>query len=236
MKMMTLRTSGCVGPGRGLVSAVCLCLALFSGCAALRPETATGGPTFYSLDRGRGASAVTVAHATPTIPPGPTLIVSVPRAAAGFDSKRLIYVRQQHRIEYFAHSEWIDTPARMLSPLVLGVLRDSGAFRAVVPAPGAASGDLRLDSEIVMLQHEFSGTPSRVRFVLRASLVEDASRRVLASREFEAVANAPSENPYGGVVAANKAAHAVLEQLAAFCIDEAVTWQRSRPGRATSAD
>ena len=87
----------------------------------------------------------------------PTLIVNPPHAAAGFDSPRIIYVREAHKLEYFAHSEWVDPPARMLAPLLVAAVENSGAFRAVVLTPSAAAGDLRLDTEIIRLQHEFAG-------------------------------------------------------------------------------
>jgi len=28
-------------------------------------------------------------------------------------------VREPHKLEYFAHSEWVDPPARMLAPLIV---------------------------------------------------------------------------------------------------------------------
>lgn len=207
--------------------AVTLCALLMSACAALQPEPTPGSPILYSLDN----TLKLVPAATRTMPPttAPTLLISTPRAAAGFDSPRIIYVREPHKLEYFAHSEWIDTPARMLSPLIVAAVENSGAFRAVVHTPSSASGDLRLDTDILQLQQEFGGGTSRVRFVLRAYLVEDASRRVIASREFEALATAPSADPYGGVVAANQAVRAVLENLAAFCAEAAGSWQPKRP-------
>jgi cholesterol transport system auxiliary component len=184
-------------------------------CSLLKP-TATPPPAFYSLDLAAGASPV----AAP--PTAPTLIVNPPTAAAGFDSQRIIYVRETYKLEYFAHSEWVDPPARMLMPLLAAVLERTGAFRAVVLTPSAAVGDLRLDTEIIRLQHEFLTQPSQVRFTLRAHLVDARTRRVLAWREFEAVVPAASENPYGGVVAANRAVQTVLEELAASC-----AWCRS---------
>ena len=169
----------------------------------------------------------------------PTLVVSPPYAAAGFDSPRMMYVRQAHKLEYFAHNEWTDTPARMLAPLIAAAAARSGAFRAVVTAPSTAAADLRLDTEVGGLQQEFLGNPSRVRFTLRANIVDSATRRVIASREFEAVAPAPSENPYGGVVAANEAVRAVLAELGAFCAAAASDWQpnasRFRAGVPTPA-
>jgi cholesterol transport system auxiliary component len=91
----------------------------------------------------------------------------------------------------------------------------------VLPTPSSASGELRLDSEILLLQQEFLAQPSQVRFVLRAALVDATSRRVIATRDFEGLAKAPSDDPYGGVLAANQAVQAVLEKLAAFCAEVA---------------
>jgi len=196
-----------------------LSLALVCGCAALTPAVSPH-PTLYSLASARdtAASARSGPGATAT---APTLTVSPPHAAAGFDSRRIMYVRQADQLEYFAHNEWIDTPARMLAPLIVAAVESSGAFRAVVQTPSPAAGEMRLDIEILRLQHEFLSTPSQVRFTLRAYLVESVTRRVIASREFDAAVPAASEDPYGGVVAANRAVQTVLENLAAFCAEAA---------------
>jgi cholesterol transport system auxiliary component len=189
-----------------------LSLMALCACSFLKP-TATPPPSFYSLDSPRGtAQAAAPAGA-------PTLIINPPIAAAGFDSSRIIYVRETHKLEYFAHSEWVDPPARMLTPLLVAAVENTGAFRAVVLTPSAAAGDLRLDTEIIRLQHEFQTRPSRVRFTLRAYLVDDKTRRVLAWREFDATVPAASEDPHGGVVAANRAVQTVLEDLSAFCAE-----------------
>jgi cholesterol transport system auxiliary component len=195
----------------------CLALVLACGCEALKPAVAPH-PKTYSLADAR-ASAPLVQH---TAMAALTLIVNPPHAAAGFDSEHMIYVRQASQFEYFAHNQWVDTPARMLAPLIVAAIEQTGAFRAVVQMPSTAAGDMRLDTEILRLQHEFLAAPSRVRFALRAYLVDTATRRVLASREFEAVASAPGEDPYGGVVAATQAVRKVLEELAAFCAEAAL--------------
>ncbi len=200
-----------------LGGAALLLLALV-GCSVLRPTT-TPQPTFYALD---GASSPQ-APAAPVVPAAnaPTLIVSPPRAAAGFDSQRIMYVREAHKLEYFANSEWVDPPARMLAPLMAGALERTGAFRAVVLTPSGASAELRLDTELVRLQQDFQTRPSQVRFTLRAWLVEDKSRRVLAWREFDATLPAPNDDPYGGVVAANRVVQSAVRELALFCSDAA---------------
>lgn len=192
-----------------------LCLSALVACSALQP-TSTPPTTFYSLDNSAlAAPNMANGSATPSLT-APTLVVNPPSAAAGFDGSHIIYICAPHQLSYFAHNEWADPPARMLAPLLLKAIEKTGFFRAVVLTPGAASGELRLDTEIIRLQHEFQTSPSRVRFTLRATLVDDKTRRVLAWREFDVIEPASSEDPYGGVLAANRAVQTVLDDLSQF--------------------
>ena len=193
------------------LSAAALSLALLSACGSLLP-TPAAQPQRYSLDQ----AGLNVAP-TPASKQGPTLIVNPPRAASGFDSQRINYVRQPHLLEYYAQNEWVDTPARMLAPLIVSAIENTGAFRAVILTPSAATGELRLHTEIIRLQHDLSAQPGRVVFTLRAYLVDTTSRKVVASREFNETVIASSETPYAGVVAANLAVQAGLAKLAIFC-------------------
>lgn len=202
------------GARHGRIFSAALCLAVLSACGALSPTT-TPHPAYYALDSVKSAAPVAMPVAAPT------LIINPPHAAAGFASPRIIYVRESHKLEYFANSEWVDPPARMLAPLLVAATANTGAFRAVVLTPSAAAGDLRLDTEIIRLQHEFGTLPSHVRFTLRANLVDNKTREVLAWREFDASVAAASENAYGGVVAANRAVAMVLENVSAFCAEAA---------------
>ena len=59
--------------------------------------------------------------------------------------------------------------------------------------------------------------PSRVRLTLRATLIDTAMRRVVASREFDAEVVAVHDDPSGGVAAANETARRVLAAVATFC-------------------
>ena len=209
---MTPFTRNTVAHGAGAL-AVALCALALSGCNALRPATATP-PAFYALN-----SQANVATPPVRVDPQrklPTLIITPPRAASGFDSQRIIFVRKDHQLEYFSHSEWVDPPARMLGPLMAAALENTGAFAAVVVTPSSAAGDQRLDTEIVRLQHNFQTQPSRVQFTLRATLVDDKTRQVLAWQEFSDEAAAPSDSPQGGVTAANQVVQRVLDKLAQF--------------------
>jgi len=201
-------------------------LALLCGCGALTP-TVSQPPTLYSL--AGAANAVTPASARPRLAAAGalTLAVSPPHAAAGYDSPRMMYLRQANKLEYFAYNEWVDTPARMLAPLIVAALARDSAYRAVVQTPSIAEGDLRLDTEILRLQQEFLGKPSEVRFALRAYIVDSATRRVVASRDFESTAIAATDNPRGGVEAARLAVQNVLDDLSAFCAGATGSWKPS---------
>lgn len=200
-----------------------LLITLTAGCGALRPS-APQPLAFYSLDNARIAANSAMQPVAATLTSSLTLAVNPTHAASGFNSQRMIYTRGVHQLQHFAHSQWIDTPARMLAPLMVSAIENSGTFRAVILSPSHASSDLRLDSEIVRLQQEFGTQPSRVRFTLRAYVIEDKSRRVLAVREFDASVAATSEETYAGVIAANGAVHSVLEQLADFCSETSRNW------------
>lgn len=205
---------GLRGPGwRGLIAAMLL-LSL-GACSALRP-TSTPATAFYALDAAPKATLLAGKALPTSAASSQTLLVNPPHASAGFDSTRIVYLREPHKLDYYALSQWVDPPARMLGPLLVAAIEKTKALRAVVLMPAAAAGDLRLDTRIIRLQHEFQDQPSRVRFTLRATLLDDRTRQVLDWKEFEAVETSSSEDAYGGVLAANLAVQAVVDQLATF--------------------
>jgi cholesterol transport system auxiliary component len=189
-----------------------------SACSLLSPVNKVQS-THYTLDNNLGGAGPNRSTPPDAVTPATTLIINPPRAASGFDSQRIIYVREAHKLEYFSHNEWVDPPARMLGPLMASAIERSGAFGAVVLSAGTAAGEWRLDTEIVRLQQEFITQPSRVRFTLRATVVEDKTRRVLAWREFDASVPSASDDPQGGVAAANQAVQIVLKDLSQFLIE-----------------
>jgi cholesterol transport system auxiliary component len=211
-----------------------LAVVLVTGCSGLLPK-AGPPPALHTLDVARPAAGQADAALRVAPASAPTLVVNPPHAAAGFDSRHMVYVRVAHQVEYFAHNEWVDTPARMLAPLLVAALERRAAFHAVVLTPSASAGDLSLDTQILRLQHDFGVTPSSVRFTLRADLVERTTRRVLGSREFDVSVPAGSEDPHGGVVAANLAVERALAQLAEFCADAASQWQPVASAAAAAA-
>jgi len=73
----------------------------------------------------------------------------------------------------------------------------------------------------VRLQQEFTSAPSQVHFTLRAQLIDVAGRRIVATREFDVIEQSLSEDPYGGVLAANLAVRRALNEAAAYFASQA---------------
>ena len=151
------------------------------------------------------------------------IAVAPPRAWPGFDSPQMAYVQRAYELDYFATNRWADTPPRMLGPLLARALEQTGSFRAVVQAPSTVPADLRLDVEIIRLQQNFAARPSREELGLRAQLTDVRARRVIASRVFEEAESAPSDDPTGGVAAANAALQRLLAQIVDFCVVESAS-------------
>ena len=197
-------------------------VAFLSGCSGLLPKPQSP-PALYGLGGVSAERPDASARTGAPAHPGLLLIVELPHADPGLDSAHIVYTRADGRVGHFAHSEWMDTPARMLAPLIVDTLATSGGFRAVMTAPSAAAGDVRLETQVVRLQQEFEPTPSRVRFTLRAYLIVEGTRDVVVTREFDATVAADHADTEGGVRAARLAVAQVLGPLRAFCLDAAAT-------------
>ena len=137
-------------------------------------------------------------------------VVGVPQAAAGFEQPRIAYLRQPSEVSYYATHVWVDTLSRMVMPLVVRSLESTGFWRVVAPMPTGIRGDYHLDLSGLLVQQEFLQQPSRSRVQLRAQLLDVKAQRVLGARNFEAVEPAPTEDAYGGVLAADRAVATVL--------------------------
>ena len=183
---------------------------LLAACGGLTASQ-VASPNIYVLEAGPAIQAGQVKRDL-------VLAVSLPRALSGFDTPQMAYVKQPFELNYFVTSRWADTPARMLQPLIAQAMVQTESFRAVVQTSGTIPGDVRLDTELVRLEHDFKTRPSRVQITLRAQLIDVHGKRLLAAQQFDDVEIAASEDAYGGVVATNRMLQRVLGKLAEFCV------------------
>jgi cholesterol transport system auxiliary component len=141
------------------------------------------------------------------------LAVSPTTTRSGYDTPQIAYLRQPLELEYFATHRWADTPAHMIKPLLIQAL----TAQFITTAPGQVTTNLRLDTELIRLQQDFTTQPSRVQITLRAQLIDVQEKRIIAVREFDETEPSASEDAYGGVLAANRALLRILTRTAEFC-------------------
>lgn len=193
--------------------AACMLLVLtIAGCLPTRTESPPTHAFRLTLDPER-------TEARPADINGPILLVSMPLAEPGYETTKMVYLKRPYELEQYAVNQWVDAPARMFASLVGERLSRTGWWRAVVPPSASIRGDFRLDMYGFALQQEFLQDPSRVRISVRAQLIDVRDARIVGTRVFETVENAPSEDAYGGVVAANQAVAALLDDMAAWLRD-----------------
>jgi cholesterol transport system auxiliary component len=154
--------------------------------------------------------------------PGPILLITAPRAAAGYDRPGIAYRRSSTRLDYYAASEWADEPARLIEPLIIAAAEASGAFEAVVSAGTGLAAETRLDTEIMRIEHELQNAPSQGRLTLRAQLVDVVRGRVIGTQIFDASVPSRSEDAEGAIAAIDTALGRVLVQLVDFCLNTKV--------------
>jgi len=144
------------------------------------------------------------------------LLITQPKAQAGFDTARMAYLVRPYEINYFAFNQWADTPARLLHRIMVENLDKIGLWNAVLQTPGTVPAQYRLDCDNLILEQQFFSRPSRVRLSVRAQIIETKKPAILATRYFEVLEVAPTDDAYGGVQAGNHAAEKLLIELAAW--------------------
>lgn len=190
-------------------TAVVLLLATAGGCLSPRGEAPPIHMYQLSLDAAsREGSSIDGA--------GSVLLVGQPQPLPGFESPRMVYLKRPYELEFYAANQWADAPARLFAPLLVQALSQTGTWRAVVALPGSVRGDYRLDSSGFIVQQEFVRRPSLVRMSLRGQLIDLKESRVVGTKMFEVEEPAPSEDAYGGVLAANRATATMLAQIASW--------------------
>ncbi len=140
------------------------------------------------------------------------LLIS-PMQSIGYDSRQMTYTMRPYERTYYAFSRWADTPPRMIEPLVVQAMESSGYFGAVVDVASSVVAQVRLELDLLVLDHEYQTEPSQGRIVVRAQLHDLEYNRIIDTAVFQERVPAPTENPYGGALALNLALESVLADI-----------------------
>ncbi|ARB90785.1 ABC-type transport auxiliary lipoprotein family protein [Legionella longbeachae] len=147
-----------------------------------------------------------------------TLLVTAPDAAGGYQTEQMLYIKRPYELEAFAKNAWVNPPADMLYPLILQSLQKTNLFEAVTSNAYALGADYRLDSQLLYLNQNFLKKPSVIEFSVKIVLTHVSDNKILGSRIINLSVPCPSDTPYGGVIAANKATQIFTAELAHFVV------------------
>lgn len=148
-----------------------------------------------------------------------TILVTQPRANAMYSNSRMIYSPDCYQIQYFTQNRWADTPPRMLHPLLIKSLQNTGYYQAIINTPTTTHYDWILNTQLLSFQQEFLTTPSQFRIGIRAQLINAHTNRIVATQDFMVLQKAAIDNPHGGAIAANLATKKILKKINNFCLD-----------------
>jgi cholesterol transport system auxiliary component len=181
-----------------------------SSCSLLGPQK-TPTVTTYTL-------SISKIHTVPVHDHKITLLVNTPTAAAGYDSRKMIYTKRPYELSEFALNQWAAPPAEMLETILVQKLNDTGRFHAIISNAYSANRQFILRTHLIELRQNFTVKPSQIQLSLQAELINAQDSKVINTGTFATSVPAVQNTPYGGVLAANKAADRLLNQIAEFCL------------------
>jgi len=186
-------------------------LAALTACSLPGPAQQTAKQYFVLQDQGVSTPAPGAVSK-----PCFSLRITTPASAAGLNTTRMAYRTEPNRLDYFAYHEWIAPPEKMIASLMESRLQATGLFSAVMVGSPDVRTDLRLDSEVQVLQQEFTGDGYTYNLAIRVNLVEVKTKTLLASQTFSYFDRAEGNNAEAGVATANLLANRFLDDLSAF--------------------
>jgi ABC-type uncharacterized transport system auxiliary subunit len=192
--------------GQALVFAGLVVLTLIVGCTfqSLPPME------IYTLEPVWGQSDL-----AQTEKKGSALIqIALVRGSAAFTTTEILYTDTKNTQHSYAYSCWRDAPVRAMQTVLEAAVENSGLFRAVLPSTSASGADFLLESALLEFGHILvEGSPSVGVVRMRFHLLDNKSRRVVASKELVAAIPAATLDARGGTAAINQAALKVASDL-----------------------
>lgn len=207
--LAALLLAACGGLKSGAVAPVTYLLRAPTDVAALV------APVAPRADAGAAASAAALT--------GMALRVERPVAPPGFDTDRILLLREPRVLDYYAGSRWSGALPDMLGMLAIDTLRGTGAFTAVHDASAALASDYSV--RITIRRYEADATAGEtplVRVVLDVTVGRRADRGVVATFVAEGEARAEAGRMRPVVAAFDAATAAALRSVATRTVEAVV--------------
>jgi cholesterol transport system auxiliary component len=188
-------------------------LSLFAGCGGSLFKSDLPGAQTYRL-------APLAAEAPAVAPYDALLLVVRPVAAPGLDTEHIAVTHADHRLDYFAASQWGAPLPDVVQNVVIESLQNTGRLRSVQWDLGNFRPDFVLQLDVRAFQAEYGeGGAPRVRVDIVATIGRLNDRRSVLS--FAATASEPAiTNTMTAVAAAfDKSLQSATRTLLANAID-----------------
>lgn len=193
----------------GLAAGILLLLA--AGCTTLLPD---GEPAdIYDLSAPASFSA--------DLPEASwQLVVEEPVAGPGFSTDGIAVREEPLRLSYYAQARWAAPAPQMVQSLMVTSFQNTDRIGAVSWRSVGLNPEYRLQSRLVRFEASYpDGAPAPVaRIRLDATLIEELGQAVVASRSFEAEAEAQSAGAEDVVAAYDEAMDVVLRDLTEWAL------------------
>jgi cholesterol transport system auxiliary component len=148
-----------------------------------------------------------------------SLLVLNPQTNPVYKTTKMAYSIEPHQVAYFSENEWGASPANMFKPLMVKTLQNANYFHAVVTAPTISKYQYILSTKIVQFKQDYTMVPSKFALAIEGQLINVATKKVIASKQFNYTQPMVAQDPRSGVIAANNAAIKFLAHLRDFCIN-----------------
>ncbi|MFW5824667.1 MAG: ABC-type transport auxiliary lipoprotein family protein [Marinobacter sp.] len=187
---------------------------LLAGCSvSLLPEKEPQRQFTLPYHYEAGQSASSAADALPA------LRINRPRASGLPGGKRIIVEKDPNERAAYGSVRWVTAAPELLQDHIVRALRaDHRLGRVVSDASGSAS-EVTLSSSLQDFHEDRTGDQRRVRLYLQAQLVENGSRRPLATRDFEVSVPVDEDGIEASVAAFGRAADRLSGELADWLSD-----------------
>ena len=146
------------------------------------------------------------------------LLINDMTANEAYSSNKMVYLKAPFALRAFANHEWIAPPAQMLQSLIGNALIARNYFKAVVFAPFVGVSDYILSTRLLSLQQEFLAPLSEEHLAIRVIIIKESTSQVVAEQVFQSTLPVPANNPYSGVIVANKMSDDMSNAIAQFVI------------------
>ena len=200
----------------GRAAALSLALGALAGCAALSTiGNATRALPTYEL---RAASFASASAA----PSSRTVLLAPPTSSTALATDRVMIRPSTLLVEYLPDARWADAAPAHAQELLSRSIANTGALAHVGTDVAGPLPDFVVLTDVQAFQAEITGPglspPARVRIRLRLTIVRDIDRRMVGSRVFERVVDAPDLSTPTLMLAFDAAMNALLQDAAVWVV------------------